>query len=470
MSAPKEKISLFLSDLIFVNLAWSVYYYIRIESGWMPYATSAEFLIPLLVIYFYWLIVFSFAGLYQHWFVRSRFDEFTAVVKAVSIGCFILFFVIFIDDTLRNTKAISRFVILIYWALMIGFVGFGRIVIRTIQIGLLDKGIGKRNSIIIGNGQRARDLFNLVSKYPQLGYNILGFVGINSSSSHPPQREGKSERTNHLLGMLDEIPEIIDKNDVTEVLMALETKEKDKLVEVIRYCQNDKVHMKIMPDTYEIVSGMVKTNQIYGVPLIEVMPEILPHGAKLFKRILDVSIAVFILVFFFPLWLLIALMIKLTSRGPVFYTQQRVGRNGKVFTLYKFRSMIENAEEYGTDWTGERDPRITLVGRLIRKLYIDEIPQMINILRNEMSLVGPRPERPHLVEKLKEEFPYYYKRLSIKPGITGWAQIKHKYDSSVEDVRLKLQYDFYYIENMSLKLDFKIMVNTLIVILLMKGH
>jgi exopolysaccharide biosynthesis polyprenyl glycosylphosphotransferase len=450
----------------------------------MPYATSAEFLIPLLVIYFYWLIVFSFAGLYQHWFVRSRFDEFTAVVKAVSIGCFILFFVIFIDDALKDTKAISRFVILIYWALMIGFVGFGRVVIRTVQIGLLDKGIGKRNTIVIGNGQKANDLYNLVEKYPQLGYNILGFVGVNSSLSHPPQRggeessqyspqserKGKSGKTTHHLGKLSEVPKIIDENNVSEVLIALETKEKDKLVEVIRYCQNDRVHMKIMPDTYEIVSGMVKTNQIYGVPLIEVMPEIMPQGAKLFKRILDVSIGVFVLAFFFPLWLLIALMIKLTSKGPVFYTQQRVGRNGKVFTLYKFRSMIENAEEYGPDWTGERDPRITLIGRLIRRFYIDEVPQMINILRNEMSLVGPRPERPHLVEKLKKEFPYYYKRLGIKPGITGWAQIKHKYDSSVEDVRLKLQYDFYYIENMSLKLDFKIMANTLIVILLMKGH
>jgi lipopolysaccharide/colanic/teichoic acid biosynthesis glycosyltransferase len=138
--------------------------------------------------------------------------------------------------------------------------------------------------------------------------------------------------------------------------------------------------------------------------------------------------------------------------------------------MYKFRSMFHNAEEYGPEWAGEADPRITWIGRIIRKIYIDELPQMINVLKNDMSLVGPRPERPHFVEILKKEIPYYYKRLNIKPGITGWAQIKHKYDSSLDDVKEKLQYDFYYIENMSLKLDFKIIINTILVIVFMKGH
>ena len=138
--------------------------------------------------------------------------------------------------------------------------------------------------------------------------------------------------------------------------------------------------------------------------------------------------------------------------------------------MYKLRTMYENAEEYGPEWAGENDPRITGIGRILRKTYFDELPQMFNVLKNEMTLVGPRPERPHFVEILKNEIPYYYKRLNLKPGITGWAQIKHKYDSSLDDVRVKLQYDFYYIENMSLKLDFKIIINTIIVVIFMKGH
>ena len=168
--------------------------------------------------------------------------------------------------------------------------------------------------------------------------------------------------------------------------------------------------------------------------------------------------------------MLVSVIIKLTSKGPVLYSQVRVGRKGEEFIMYKFRSMNMNSEEYGPEWAGEKDPRITGIGRIIRKVYMDEFPQLLNVLKNEMSIVGPRPERPYFVEMLSKEIPYYYKRLSVKPGITGWAQIKHKYDSSLDDVKEKLKFDFYYIENMSLKLDFKIMVNTFLVIIFMKGH
>jgi exopolysaccharide biosynthesis polyprenyl glycosylphosphotransferase len=257
---------------------------------------------------------------------------------------------------------------------------------------------------------------------------------------------------------------------VTDALIALEAKDKVKLLEVIRSCAQVKIHLKILPDTYEIVSGMAKTNQIYGVPLIEVLPEIMSYSQKLAKRVIDVAVSILTLTILSPVLILFAVLITLTSKGGLFYKQSRVGRNGKIFTMYKFRSMIKNAEEYGPEWAGSKDPRITKIGRILRKTYLDEVPQMINVLRNEMSLVGPRPERPHFVEMLTKEIPYYYKRQSIKPGITGWAQVKHKYDASLDDVRVKLQYDFYYIENMSLKLDFKIIINTLLVIIFMKGH
>lgn len=458
MSKTQEKIFLFFSDFIFINLSWIAYYLVRVETGWIPYANPVSFLVPLIVIYIYWLIIFSFTGLYQYWFVRSRFDEFASVVKSVSIGCFILFFLIFIDDTINNAPIISRFLILIYWTLTILMVGGGRIIIRGFQRNLLQKGIGLRNTLIIGEGEKAANLFEMISKYPQLGYKITGFVSLDKNTDAK------------YLSSIENISDAIKQMQISEVLIALEPGEKEKLVDVIKFCTGNDVHLMIMPDMYEIVSGMARTNQIYGVPLIEVMPEIMPAGSKLFKRIFDILLSLFLLVLYSPLLIISMILIKLTSKGPVFYKQERVGRNEKTFIMYKFRSMVQNAEEYGPEWAGEQDPRITKIGKILRKMYIDEIPQLVNVLKNEMSIVGPRPERPFFVNKLKNEIPYYYKRLSVKPGITGWAQIKHKYDSSLEDVKEKLQYDFYYIENMSLKLDFKIMINTTIVVLLMKGH
>ncbi|MCC6865876.1 MAG: sugar transferase [Ignavibacteria bacterium] len=440
-----------------LNFAWVVYYLIRVKSGWIPNIAPASFLIPLGAIYIYWLIIFTFAGLYQHWFVRSRFDEFASVFKTISLGCFILFFLIFLDDTLNDSMVISRFLILIYWILMIISVGTGRILIRSFQMTLLQKGIGLRNSIIIGTGKRGIELEELIQKFPQLGYKFAGFVSLNGNKSS-------------FLGHIEDLKNIIKLHKVSEVLIALEDNEKGKLFDIIKFCQDSDVMLKIMPDTYEIVSGLAKTNQLYGVPFIEVMPEIMPYSSQLLKRIVDITLSIAILFLLSPLLILVIILIKITSKGPIFYTQNRVSKNSKIFSMYKFRSMIRDAEEYGPEWAGENDPRITGIGRLIRKIYLDEVPQLFNVIKNEMSIVGPRPERPFFVEMLSKEIPYYYKRLSVKPGITGWAQIKHKYDSSLDDVKEKLKYDFYYIENMSIKLDLKIMVNTFLVVIFMKGH
>ncbi|MCY7362108.1 MAG: sugar transferase, partial [Ignavibacteria bacterium] len=301
MSKKKEKLFLILSDLLFINFAWVIYYYLRVDSGWIVYANPPAFLLPLIVIYFYWIIIFSFAGLYQHWFARSRFDEFASVFKAVTFGCFILFFLIFIDDFMNNAPIISRFLIVIYWLLLIISVSSGRIIIRSIQRNLLQKGIGLRNTLIIGSGEKAKELKSMINKYPQLGYKILGFVSIYD----------KNENT---FGSIENIAEVIKKNDVTEILIALEINEKEKLIDILRYCTVEKVSLKILPDMYEIVSGMARTNQIYGVPLIEVMPDIMSTSGKLTKRILDVTISLFTLIILSPLLILVSALIKLDSK------------------------------------------------------------------------------------------------------------------------------------------------------------
>jgi exopolysaccharide biosynthesis polyprenyl glycosylphosphotransferase len=243
------------------------------------------------------------------------------------------------------------------------------------------------------------------------------------------------------------------------------------MTEVVNQCTGFPVTIKIIPDLYSIVMGQARTNQIYGFPLIEIFPLIMPVWERRFKRLIDMTVAVVILTLGLPLWLILVLIIKLDSRGPIFYRQERVGKDGRVFTIIKFRTMVQNAEQLtGPKWAEKDDPRITCAGRFMRKWRLDEFPQFINVLRGEMSLVGPRPERPYFVEKLKKEVPFYMRRLKVQPGITGWAQVKGTYDNTVEDVKQKLQYDFFYVENISLAMDFKILLHTVYVMLAGRGQ
>ena len=205
--------------------------------------------------------------------------------------------------------------------------------------------------------------------------------------------------------------------------------------------------------------------QISGVPLMQLNPELMPVWEGWIKRLIDVVFSLLIMVLLAPLWLVIAVIIKISSEGPILFRQERVGINGQPFTMYKFRSMRVDAEsETGPVWVKGEDPRVTLIGRILRMLHLDEIPQCINFLRGDMSLVGPRPERPFFVEKFRAEIPLYMRRFNVKPGLLGWAQAKHEFDMNSEDVvgiaRDRLEYDLHYIENMSLKLDMKIIFQT----------
>jgi exopolysaccharide biosynthesis polyprenyl glycosylphosphotransferase len=460
-----EKLRTFLIDILTVNLAWSCYYWLRIRSGWVSYTVEPDFLVPMLVICVFWLIVFFSFGLYRSWYAESRFDEFVMLFKATTFGVLILFFAIFVDDRGVGSPLHARLLILLYWALILGFVGGGRFLQHTFQRRLLLAGIGLHNTLIIGWSAKARELFDMIRLYPALGYKIIGFV--------PVSRETKeaSYKGIPVLESTDELLEIIDEQAIQDVLIALDSTEHDRLLSVISSCDSRTVHLKIIPDLYDIISGQARTNQIYGFPLIEIMPELMQPWERAIKRMIDIGVSFAVLVLGLPLWAVIAIAIRLSSRGPIFYTQERVGKDEKHFSIIKFRSMLEDAEHAsGPVWANKRDPRVTPVGKILRKLRLDEIPQLINVLDGNMSLVGPRPERPFFVEQLSKEIPLYKRRLKVRPGITGWAQVKHKYDESIEDVRTKVHYDLSYIENMSLRMDFKILLNTIAVILRGKGH
>ncbi len=466
MPKPIEKLLLLTVDFITIQVAfWGLLqlrtslHLFAVPGGLMQLQVS-------LVIYVYWLLLFLFFGLYQSWYTQSRFDETISVFKAITFGTLlILLLTAEPEQDLSQPPTIGRLMIISYFALMVFCVAGGRLILHTVQRKLLQAGVGQRNTLIIGWNGKSKRLADKIKQFPALGYRVVGFVALK------PEEIGKTHNGLSVLGSLDDLDRLVGTQKVEEVILSLGQLPQKRVMHVIGLCDEQPVHIKIEPELYHVVMGQARTQQIYGFPLIEINPQIMPAWERRVKRMLDIVFAVLFLLLLLPVMLITALLIKLDSRGPVLFNQQRVGRNGKLFTIYKFRTMIKDAEKYtGPVWAEKSDPRITRMGRFMRRVRLDEFPQCINVLKGDMSLVGPRPERPYFVEKLKEEYPYYTRRLKVKPGITGWAQVKGEYDTSIENVREKLQYDLYYIENISLRMDIRIMLYTVFVMLRFKGQ
>jgi len=415
--------------------------------------------------YAYWLIIFTFFGMYRTWFASSRFDEISTLFKTTFIGIFVLFFLIFISDFLEGSESSNRILIFIYWFLLFFFVASGRLLLRSFQRNLLIKGIGRKGAVIVGYNSKAFEVHDQILDHPALGLDVVAYVAVNEDNV------GKNYKQINAEGSLDQLVDVISNTQATEVIIALEKEDHDLLVDVISKIESKGIGLKIVPDLYEILSGQARTSQLYGIPLIDIMPELMPEWEKKLKRISDVFFSLIVLILTLPLNIFVSILIKLDTKGPILFKQDRIGMNNKEFKIYKFRSMYLDAEKNtGPVWSRRDDPRVTRVGKILRQLRIDEIPQFYNVLKGEMSLVGPRPERPYFVEMLSKQLPYYKRRLKVRPGITGWAQVKHKYDESIEDVKVKLRYDLFYIENMSLRMDIKILARTILVVFLGKGH
>ena len=390
MSKRIEKILLLGVDLISINFAFFAFINLR-SAARMFVEKDFWFLLQLsLIICLFWLLLFLFSGLYQSWYTKSRFDELIAVFKNVSFGIFVIFVLTFEpEQDLTSKPTLGRMLILSYWAMMLLFVGGGRILLHTLQRKLLEAGYGLRNTLIIGWNQSAWELADKLRKYRALGYRPVGFVTTDKKT------EDGDYNGLPLLAHLKKLAQAVREHNVTEVILSLGKVPAKRVIEVIGLCEELPVHIKIEPDLYSIVLGQARTQQIYGFPLIEIHPELMPAWEKKVKRLIDLAFAVIGLVVLSPILILFAILIKLDSRGPIFFKQKRVGKNGRVFMIYKFRSMIQDAERYtGPVWAGKADPRITRVGRLMRKTRIDELPQLFNVLLGEMSIVGPRPERP----------------------------------------------------------------------------
>jgi exopolysaccharide biosynthesis polyprenyl glycosylphosphotransferase len=316
--------------------------------------------------------------------------------------------------------------------------------------------------VLIGTRERLAELLVDLRDEPAWGYDVLGVVEVGASDT--PQASLGVAR----LGSIDDVPAVLRAVRPREVLVTMDHTDHDALLKVTAQAADEGALVRIVPDLYEIFSGQARTQQIYGSPLIEVSPELMQPWEEVAKRTMDIVVSLLILVLGLPVWLLTALVVKLSSKGPMFFVQDRVGKNGSVFRMAKFRSMYTD-DRRGPTWTDENDPRVTPFGRFIRKTHLDEIPQLWNVLNGEMSLVGPRPEQPHYVEKFTQMLPYYRRRHKVRPGVTGWWQVKVKSNpESLEEIKNRLRYDFFYIENMSFKLDLEIMVRTVFVML--RGH
>lgn len=338
-----------------------------------------------------------------------------------------------------------------------------RWLLRSLQKILFHYNFGTRRTLIVGITQRAADISRHIRTQPKLGYDLIGFVDDG------PSPGGLSLQP--LVGHTRALPRLIRELGADEVIITLEEPKHESLLRLMSDINGAAIEVKVLPDMYEVVTGLARTEQVVGLPLIRINPDILTPYQKFAKRAVDVLIAAVGLLVTAPLLLVVGFIVRLTSPGRALFAQERVGYRGRHFMIHKIRTMMEDAEEVtGPVWAKANDPRITPIGRLLRRARLDELPQLWNVLIGEMSLVGPRPERPHFVERLNKEFPYYYRRLAIRPGITGWAQVKGNYDSSLEDIRRKLKDDFFYIENLSIRLDLKILLMTVRVVLSGKGH
>ncbi len=458
-----DKVVLVCGDSVALLAAFSLSYWFRFHSGlftMVTYLPLETFIVnPVMLLFaLFWLGLFVVAGLYEIPWDVSRVDYGLLIMKTVAIGTLFLFLITF---DFSGVTVEGRVTTILYGTTIAFFV----ILVRMSIVGIERKyeilGFRKRNTLLVGTSPTATELIKEIADRPRLRYNLIGVVDDRSTATH--------FMSHPILGKHTAIPDLVRKHNIEEVLIATGYDSREEILNIIAQCNGMVPTVKLAPESAEVLSGF-KTEEVIGHPLIRLYPINLNTWQRIAKRWIDIVVSVLVLVPLFPVWLLVSIAIKLDSRGPVFFSQERVGKKGRLFNLYKFRSMIHDAEkETGPVWAALDDKRATRVGKLLRKLRLDEIPQFINVLKGEMSLVGPRPERPFFVEQLKGEVSFYTRRLLVRPGITGWAQVKHRYDTSLDDVKLKIKYDLYYLENMSLTLDLKIVLRTIIVALSGRG-
>ncbi len=446
-----------LFDAIAIEGSFLLSYWVRFNTSLLSFLPLSEEVPPLnayvagsLVVIPVWLLIFNSRKMYGARRNISLDDEFFNVVRLVTIGMLVVMSAAFF----YRAFSYSRVVFGLLWISSIAILFAARVVLVSIEKSLYRRGRELRNAVIVGSNETAGRIFEELHDHPLLGYRFIGYFADDRCRDASPL--GKTE----FLGSLEDVPIRLQDLRVELALIAVNTPEHPKLHRLVRECEGMNVEFLLVPDILEIMTSRMAVRELEGIPFIRLKGIPMTTWGRISKRGLDVLLSSLLLALLSPLFLLIAVLIKLTSRGPVFYRQERVGLDAHPFLMLKFRSMRVGAEaESGPVWARERDPRTTAIGRVLRATSVDELPQLVNVFRGEMSLVGPRPERPYFVDRFKALVPKYLDRHRVKTGMTGWAQVNGlRGNTSLEE---RIRYDIYYIENWSLGFDLRILFRTL---------
>ncbi|MBN1131505.1 MAG: sugar transferase [Bacteroidales bacterium] len=466
----KQRILYIAFDFLAASSAWVLFYIFRkvyIEPQLFGYDIPIElgprFWTGVFGLPVFWIILYFFTGFYKDVFRRSRLDDVMRTFLTALFGVVIVFFMLILDDTIatyKNYYSLFFTLFLLHFTLTL--------IPRMIITGRTVRNVHRRKisfrTIMIGSNENAVEVYSdLVEQKNPTGYQILGFISVHQKAHYQ-----LSDIIRHL-GSLDQMEEIIRRHGIEEVIIALEPSEHKEIGNIVSRLSLLDLRVSAIPSMTDILTGKVKSTTIFGTPLLEVSHDLMPPWQGNVKQLFDIFISLSTMILLLPFELFLIAGIKLSSKGPVIYKQKRIGRYGKPFTIYKFRSMKVNAEENGPELSSRNDERVTKFGQFMRKHRLDEIPNFINVLKGDMALVGPRPERQYFIDQIIAIAPHYVHLQKVKPGITSWGQVKYGYAENVEQMIKRLRYDILYIENMSLFVDLKILFYTVITILKGKG-
>ena len=405
------------------------------------------YVVALIVIVPSFLILYSMFGLYTPKRMHGQKYEMFNIFKANTVGVVSWILILY----MAHLEPFSREMIFIFLGINIFLELLARVGLRMFLRHIRKKGFNQKHVLMIGYSRAAEGYIDRIKAYPQWGYHVVGILDDNVEA-------GTKYRGIEVIGKIEELERVIDAND--EIVITLSIEEYGKLEKIVAKCEKCGIHTKFIPDYNNIIPTRAYIEDVQGLPVINIRRVPLSGLFNRFiKRFADIVLAVLALIIFSPIMLIVAVLVKTTSKGPVIYKQERVGLHNKTFKMYKFRSMIDSCD--GSDkkkWTTQDDPRVTKVGKFIRKTSLDELPQFVNVIKGDMSIVGPRPERPYYVDKFKEEIPRYMIKHQVRPGITGWAQVNgYRGDTSIYK---RIECDLYYIENWTVLFDIKILFFT----------